>query len=114
VIAQDSGNRLNETYVAQVLARLESEHVDPLAALDYTALAIRNHHDSGDTIQVCDALAVRAGLFDHLGRHEAAATIAGFTFNPITAAWHAQLGIAIAPPTRGPWRPDLRIARPQG
>jgi hypothetical protein len=31
-------------------------------------------------------LAVLAGLFDHLGRHEAAATIAGFAFNPITTA----------------------------
>src|SRR6478672_7730767 len=52
VIAQDSGNRLNVTYLAQVLARLEAEHGDPLAALHYTALAIRNHHDSGNTIQV--------------------------------------------------------------
>ena len=53
---------------------------------NYTTLAIRNHHDSGNTIQFCDALAVLAGLFDHLGRHEAAATIAGFAFNPLTAA----------------------------
>jgi hypothetical protein len=39
---------------------------------------------------------VLPGLFDHLGRHEAAATIAGFAFNPITAAWHAELDTAIA------------------
>jgi hypothetical protein len=40
---------------------------------------------------------VLAGLFDHLGRHEAAATIAGFAFNPITAAWSAAgLNTAIA------------------
>jgi hypothetical protein len=96
VIARGSGNRLNETYLAQMLARLEAEHGDPLAALDYTALAIRNHHDSGNTIQVRATLAVLAGLFDHLGRHEAAATIAGFAFNPMTAAWHAELDTAIA------------------
>jgi hypothetical protein len=95
VIAQDSGNRLNETYLAQVLARLEAEHGDPLAALDYTALAIRDHHDSGNTIQVRATLAVLTGLFDHLGRHEAAATIAGFAFNPITAAWSAEINTAI-------------------
>ena len=95
-IAQGSGNRLNETYLAQILARLEAEHGDPLAALEHTTLAIRNHHDSGNTIQFCDALAVLAGLFDHLGRHEAAATIAGFAFNPITAAWHAGLDATIA------------------
>ena len=89
-IAHDSGNRLNETYLAQVLARLEAEHGDPLAALDYTVLATRNHHDSGNTIQVWDTLAVLAGLFDQFGRHEVAATIGGIAFNPIVAAWHAK------------------------
>ncbi len=90
VIAQDSGNRLNETYLAQVLARLEAEHGDPLAALDYAVLVIRNHHDSGNTIQVWDALAVLVRLFDHFGRHEVAATIGGIAFNPITAVWYAE------------------------
>ena len=37
VIAQDSGNRYNETLLAVSLARLEAEHGDPLAALDYFA-----------------------------------------------------------------------------
>ena len=35
VIAQDSGNRTNETHLAANLARLEAQHGDPLAALDY-------------------------------------------------------------------------------
>ena len=35
VIAQDSGNRANETHLAASLARLEAEHGDPLAALDH-------------------------------------------------------------------------------
>ena len=33
VIAQDSGNRANETHLAHTLSRLEAEHGDPLAAL---------------------------------------------------------------------------------
>ena len=49
VIAQDSGNRTRETYLAASLARLEAEHGDPLAALDYFTVAIRNFHDSGNT-----------------------------------------------------------------
>ena len=49
VIAHDSGNRGNETILAAMLARLEAEHGDPLAAFDYVALAIRNYHDSGNT-----------------------------------------------------------------
>jgi hypothetical protein len=96
VIAQGSGNRLTEAYLAAVLARVEAEHGDPVAALGYTALAVRNHHDSGNTIQVRVNLAVLAGLFDHLGRYEAAATIAGFAFNPITAALLAESDTTIA------------------
>ena len=48
VIAQDSGNRYNESHLANLLARLEARHGDPLAALDYLTLAIRNYHDSGN------------------------------------------------------------------
>ena len=49
VIAQDSGNRANESHLALSLSRLEAEHGDPLAAFDYVTLAIRNYHDSGNT-----------------------------------------------------------------
>ena len=34
-IAQDSGNRANESHLAANLCRFEAEHGDPLAALDY-------------------------------------------------------------------------------
>ncbi len=50
VIAQDCGSRANESYLAHVLARLEAEHGDPLAAFDYLTLAIRNIHDSGNAV----------------------------------------------------------------
>jgi hypothetical protein len=49
VIAQDSGTRYNETHLASILGRLEARHGDPLAALDYLELAIRNYHDSGNS-----------------------------------------------------------------
>jgi hypothetical protein len=39
---------------------------------------------------------VLAALFDWLGRYEQAATIAGFAFNPLTAAWIPEIGDAIA------------------
>ena len=48
VIAQDSGNRANESNLAAMLAGLEAQHGDPLAAFDYVTLAIRNYHDSGN------------------------------------------------------------------
>ena len=47
VIARDNGNRFNESFLAQNVARVEVAHGDPLAALDFMALAIRRHHDVG-------------------------------------------------------------------
>ena len=49
-IAQDSGNRVTPSHIWRAtLSRLEAEHGDPLAALDYVTLAIRNYHDAGNT-----------------------------------------------------------------
>ena len=96
VIAQESGNRANETYLAGTLSRLEAEHGDTLAALDYVTLAISNNHDSGSFIQVRYDLAVLAAVFDRLGRQEPAATIAGFALSPLTAASIPEINTAIA------------------
>ena len=85
-IAQDSGNRFNETQLAVGLSRLEAERGDPLAALDYTTLAIRNYHEAGNTANMHLAEAELAVLFDRLGRYENAATIAGCALSPLTAA----------------------------
>jgi predicted ATPase len=81
VIAQDSGNRATESFLASVLARLEAKHGDPLAALDHLALAIRNYHDSGSTM-IRITLGFLAVFLDRLGRHESAATTAGFALTP--------------------------------
>ena len=95
VIAQDSGNRFNESHLAVTLARLEAEHGDPLAALEYLTVAIRNFHDAGNTTNVRTALAILATFFDRLGRNESAATITGFAFDPLTAAWLLEVNTAI-------------------
>ena len=86
MIAQDSGNRANESHLALYLSILEAAHRDPLAAFDYVTLAIRNFHDLGRTANMRVAQAMLAVLFDRLGRYEPAATIAGFAFSPLTAA----------------------------
>jgi predicted ATPase/class 3 adenylate cyclase len=96
VIAQDSGNRANETHLAGILSRLEAEHGDPLAALDYFTVAIRNRHDAGNTTGIRIPLAVLAAFFDRLGRYEPAATIAGFAVSPLTAAAFPELSTTIA------------------
>jgi len=95
-IAQDSGNRANETNLAANLARLEAEHGDPVAAFDHLSLAIRNYHNSGNTSTIRVPLAVLAALFDRLGRYEPAATIAGFALSPFSAAAVPEITTAIA------------------
>src|SRR5208283_3050223 len=95
VIARDSGNRYIETLLAGNVSGLEAEHGDPLAALDYVTLAIRNFHDSGDTAGARGALAILTALFDRLRRHEPAATIAGFAVSPLTSTALPEFNTAI-------------------
>ena len=40
------GNRFNESHLAAIRCRLEASYGDPLAALEYFTVAIRNYHDS--------------------------------------------------------------------
>jgi hypothetical protein len=96
VIAQETGNRSDESALAGALCRLEAERGDPLAALKYFPVAIRNYHDAGNTTTVRVPLAALAAFFDRVERHESAATIAGFVFSPLTAAWVPELRTAIA------------------
>jgi hypothetical protein len=95
VIAQDSGNRSDASVLAPGLARLEAEHGDPVSAFDHLTLAIRNYHNAGDATVIRGPLAFLAALFDRLGRYEAAATIAGFALNPMTAASLPEITTAI-------------------
>jgi hypothetical protein len=96
VIARDSGNRYTETLVADGVSHLEAEHGDPLAALDHGMLAIGNFHDAGNTTGVHVALATLAVLFGRLGRHEPAATMAGFAVvSPLAATGLPEFNTAI-------------------
>ena len=84
-IAQDVGSRYTQTGLAGVLARVETEYGDPVAALDYVTVTIRNYHDSGNNPAFRVALAILVSLLDRLGRYEPAAIIAGFALSPLTA-----------------------------
>ena len=94
-IAQDSGNRVVETTLAVGLSSFEAKYGDPTTAFDYLTVAIRNYHESGNSSMIVIPLVVLAALFDRLGRHEPAATIAGFAFNPLTAAAVSEISTAI-------------------
>jgi hypothetical protein len=95
VIAQDSGNRVIASVLANTLARLEAEHGDPVSALDHLTLAIRNFHNAGDTTTIRVPLALLGALFDRLGRYEPAATIAGFALSPFSTSAVPEITTAI-------------------
>ncbi len=95
VVAQDSGNRTNESVLANALAQLEVEHGDTASAFDHLTVAIRNYHNAGDTATIRVPLAILAVLFDRRGLYEPAATIAGFALSPLAAAGVPQITTAI-------------------
>jgi predicted ATPase len=97
VVARDSANRANVAHLAAYLCLVEAQHGDPLAALDYFALAIRNYHDSGNMAMIHSPLGILAAFFDRLGRHKPAATMAGFAVvNPLAALAFPEMTTAIA------------------
>jgi len=95
-IAQNSGNRFNESHITANLAQLESDRGDPVSALDHIGLAIRNMHDSGNIVTVRSPMTNLAIFLYRAGHYEAAATIAGFAFGPLMAASFPNLNTAIA------------------
>jgi len=96
VITRESGNRFNESHLANALSGLEANHGDPLAALDYVTLAIRNYRDAGSVAFIHPPLASLAAILDRLGRYEPAPTIAGFAaLSPITAGAFPEINTVI-------------------
>jgi hypothetical protein len=68
-----------------------------VAALDYLAVAIRNHHESGNIGMLPIPLGILAAVLDRLGRYEPAATIGGFAaVNPMAPTTVPELSTAIS------------------
>jgi hypothetical protein len=86
-IAEASGNRWSETSLAGSLCRLEAEQCDPIIAVAYLPVAIRNYHDSGNTTAIKVPLAVLASFLDRFGIFEPATVLIGYAHTPITAGW---------------------------
>lgn len=75
---------------------LAAKRGDPISALEYITLAIRNHYDSGIFSLLSQPLAVLTTLFDQLGRYEPAATISRFASTAFTRKALPELDTAIA------------------
>ena len=95
-VAKDSNNRGNGAFLSSLLARLEAEYGDSLAALHYISLSIRNYHDSGNPTNLRTPMATLTTVLDRMGRYDAAATIGGFGFSPFAVASQPELGVSMA------------------
>jgi predicted ATPase len=95
-IARASGNRFNESHLTANLAQLEVEYGDPLSALEHIGLAIRQMHESGNMGTIRSPLTNLAIFLDRVGRHQPAATIAGFAFSPLTVTSFPNINKTIA------------------
>jgi predicted ATPase len=84
-IAQDSGNRMLETQLVMTLSGIAARHGNPMEALKFSAVAIRNYYEAGNIGMMHLPLGLLAAFLDRLGSYEAAATIAGFALNPFSA-----------------------------
>jgi predicted ATPase len=89
-VAQESGNRTNESYFAMTLAmtldRMEVEPGVSAAALDNITLAVRNTYDAGNITLLRTAVGLLATFLARRDRHKSAATIAGFARTMPSAA----------------------------
>jgi hypothetical protein len=84
IVAKETGNRTNLTYLSAVVSLLECTHGDKFAALDDVTTTIRNFHNAGNTIQIQTSMAILATLLERMDCYEPAATIAGFGGSPLT------------------------------
>jgi hypothetical protein len=85
-LAQDTGSRYIEALLAMALARLESETRVTARAVDYVGLVIRRWHDAGNFGSLTGPLAMLSGFLARMGRLEAAATIAGYSYDAVSIA----------------------------
>ncbi|MCW2662987.1 MAG: Cyclase [Mycobacterium sp.] len=95
-IAQTSGNRMIESYLAVNLSAFAAANCDPVDALDFLTLAIKNFFDTGSYSHMVSPLAVLATHFDRIGQYEAAATIAGFAVSAFALATFPEIDVTIA------------------
>ena len=96
-IAQDSGNRFNESHIAVVAVPARSHNTAHAeVAFDHLTLAIRNYLDTGNIATSRSPLAILAALLDRLGHYEPAATIAEFAANPLTRMAFPEITTTVA------------------
>jgi hypothetical protein len=78
------------------LSGFAATNYDPMDALGFLTLAIKNFFDTGSYSHMVSPLAVLATHFDRIGRYEAAATIVGFAVAAFALATFPEIDVTIA------------------
>ena len=95
-IADETGNRLLETYHMTNVSRLAARQGDAAETLDLLTKAIRNYLDSGNYFMLPQPMAMLADYFDRLGYHETSATLSGFATTSQATTYFPEIEAAIA------------------
>ena len=96
VVAQESGNRAIATFLTTNMSRVMAQHGDPFTALDQLTVVFRHYLDGGNLSNLRSSFAILISVLDHMGRHVAAATVAGFAVNPFILAAIPETDVALA------------------
>ncbi len=101
-VAQESCNRLLESYHSASLCRLAATHQDPIAAFGSiahtmdTMHTIRNYFEAGDFGLLAQPLGVLTAHLDRLGYLEPTATISGTLSSPLARNYYPEIDLAVA------------------
>ncbi|WP_353651822.1 adenylate/guanylate cyclase domain-containing protein [Mycobacterium sp. E136] len=97
VTTRETGNRFNESHMAAILASLEVDHGDPLAALDHITLALRNYLNAGSVAFPHSPLITLATILERVGQLAAAAVVSSFAaLNPMATVANPQISTTVA------------------
>jgi predicted ATPase/class 3 adenylate cyclase len=94
-IAQASGNRMAESYLAVNLSTFGAADCAPADTLDFLALALNILYNSGTYSHMVSPLGVLAAHLDRLGSNEAAAVLIGFAATEFALATFPEIATTI-------------------
>jgi predicted ATPase/class 3 adenylate cyclase len=94
-IAQASGNRMTESYLAVNLSVFTAINGATVETLDLLALALHNFYDSGSYSHMVSPLAVLATQLDRIGQYDAATTLIGFSVSEMTLATFPEMATTV-------------------
>ena len=94
-IAEESGDRQQESIISGLLTGLAADHGELSEAFGYISQMVRHYYDSGGVELMRNALGLLSALLDRVDMPEPAATISGFAATALARAGFPEIDSAI-------------------